>query len=101
MVVDDFHVLGSVVPAKADAEPIVDLDGMLADPVAGKGLEAIAGWAAQVFKAHRRVNSFESATCHLEQVRGKSLRAPPAEYGLGSLILEAPDHRRSTRIQSW
>ena len=99
MVVDDFHVLGSVVPTKADAELVVDADGMLPDPVAGKSLEAIAGWAAQVFKAYRRVNSFESATCHLEQVRGKPLGAPPGEYGLGSLILEAPDHRRRTRIQ--
>lgn len=99
MVVNNFHVLCSLVPAKADAELVVDPDGMLPNPVAGKGLEAIAGWATQVFKAHRGVNSFESATCHLEQVGRKPLRAPPAEYGLGSLILEAPDHRRRTRIQ--
>jgi hypothetical protein len=99
MVVDDFHVLGSIVPAKADAELVVDPDGMLPDPVAGKCLEAIAGWAAQVFDAHHRVNSFESATRHLEQVRGKPFRAPPAEYGLGSLILEAPDQRRRARIR--
>jgi hypothetical protein len=33
MVVDDFHVLGSIVPAKADAELVVDPDGMLPDPV--------------------------------------------------------------------
>jgi hypothetical protein len=38
MVVDDFHVLCSLVPAKADAELVVDPDGMLPNPVAGKGL---------------------------------------------------------------
>jgi hypothetical protein len=37
----------------------------------------LPGGLRKSFKAHRGVNSFESATCHLERVRGKPLRALP------------------------
>jgi hypothetical protein len=48
VVVDDLHVLGSVVPDEADTPLIVDPDGMLAFPSSFEGFQTIPGWRAQI-----------------------------------------------------
>jgi hypothetical protein len=65
VVVDDLHVLGSVVPDEADTPLIVDPDGMLAFPSSFEGFQTIPG-GGELRSASRvaasSMSSFREAT---------------------------------------
>jgi hypothetical protein len=61
MIVHDFHILGTVIPTKADAPLIVDADAVLTLAVALEGFEPIARRASEVCKLLARRQYLELA----------------------------------------
>src|SRR5262245_12295585 len=50
VVVDDLHILGTIVPAKTDSPLVIDADAVLAHPVAPEGLEPISRRTSQILQ---------------------------------------------------
>src|SRR5579884_2208144 len=91
VIVDDFDVLGSARrPAEADAELVVDTDGVLAGAVGDQGFEPVVGGRAQVVESGRGVEHDELALDDVAEVAEATRRAA-LEDGLRLGAPERPD----------
>src|SRR4028118_1069870 len=94
MVVDDLHVVSvPVLPDEAQPVAVVDPDGVLALPIPGELLQAVAGRHAQVVHVLGVVQLHEFPQGLPLQVRRERLRPPPPPDPRGLLLPEALYHR--------
>jgi hypothetical protein len=93
VVVDDFHVMRvSVPPDKADAEPVIHTNAVLASSIATQSLEPVPGKDRQVPEFVRGVHLVQLSLRHASNDL-MAASGPPAEEALRFLSLEGPDHR--------
>jgi hypothetical protein len=93
VVVDDFNVVGiTVPPGETDPPTLVDADAVLACPVAGQLLQAIARGNTQVIEALGVVDHAKLPVRQLLDVGGKTRGPLPGEDMSGLPIPDRLDH---------
>ena len=82
-------------PNKAHPELIVYPNRVLPFAIARQRLKTVAWRRPQVTEIARGVEVAQFPACRLDQIRREALRTFAVEDGLGALVPEAPDHKRS------
>lgn len=95
VVITDFDVVGVAIDeAKADTPLVVDRYGVLALPVASKGVEPVSGRSLQVIESSREIHILELANRPTSHIRGESPGRSLHEQLGRPFVREGLDHAR-------
>jgi hypothetical protein len=99
VVITDFNVVGVTIhEAEANTPLIVDRYGVLALPVASKGVESITGWCLQVIEPSRKVHILEFANRPPSHIRRESPRPSFHEQSGRPFVREGLDHTTKRNV---
>jgi hypothetical protein len=93
MIIDDFHVPGvRPLPDKADSEPVIDPDTILALAVPLQGFQLVTRRAAQVLESGRGIQNPKFSQGRLLNHHRDFFDRLQIKQPLGLFALEGPDH---------